>query len=68
MIMTTKGQGWHGHSKGHSQAAKGKSASDSSASSGSQGQGWHKDSEGHSQAAKGKSVKSDEGFLDKITP
>ena len=62
--MTTKGQGWHGDSKGHAKAAKGQSDSmidkaktaitgtGAKAKKDATGKGWHGDSTGHSEAAK----------------
>lgn len=63
--MANEGQGWHGDSKGHADAAKGNGTSDDNSSSGSQqgNPGWQGESERHSEAAKsGQS----EGLIDKV--
>lgn len=53
-------KGWHGDSKGHSEAAK-KSSSDTQSKGGrssqkSKGRGWHGDSEAHAKAARGEDI------------
>jgi hypothetical protein len=63
--MMAKGQGWHGDSKGHSNAAKGQGTNKDNTSS-SSNQGWHGDSEGHSRAAKGKSKEDENSLMDEL--
>ena len=62
--MAKEGQGWHGQSKRHADAAKGRKTTGQSSKK-SSGSGWYGESQEHSQAAKGESPKEG-GLMDKL--
>jgi hypothetical protein len=59
-----KGQGWHGQSKRHAEAAKGNETAETTDTT-SKSSGWFGESKEHSKAAKGKKPKSG-GLMDKL--